>query len=73
MCKSPAHCPIYRTIGDNDVWRAFATITMRVSFARSRTCRELFGASKSTRMSGEMPCVVVQPPVRPALRRPIGQ
>eukprot|EP00963_Diacronema_lutheri_P006867 scaffold615_cov387-Pavlova_lutheri.AAC.1 len=21
VCKSPAHCPIYRTIGDNDVWR----------------------------------------------------
>eukprot|EP00963_Diacronema_lutheri_P005169 scaffold391_cov412-Pavlova_lutheri.AAC.6 len=73
MRKSPAHCPIYRTIGNNEVCRMFATITMRVSFARPRTCSKLFEGSNSMRMYKEMPHVVVQRPVRPTLRRPIGQ
>eukprot|EP00963_Diacronema_lutheri_P007305 scaffold644_cov357-Pavlova_lutheri.AAC.4 len=57
--RSLAHCPMYRTIGDNSICRAFATLTMRDSFAPHRTSIKILEGPKSKRMCGETPRVVV--------------
>eukprot|EP00963_Diacronema_lutheri_P001286 scaffold83_cov390-Pavlova_lutheri.AAC.5 len=59
MCKFPAHCPIQRTTGDNDVCHPFATMTIDNFFAPFKTCSKLCQGPKSKRMYGETPSSVI--------------